>query len=217
MFRIKRLKMMFYVGLPIIFTILVYITTFILFNENKKNTIEILTENISNELDNAVFTAYKLDYTAKDEHLSEEQLIALSSNIRSINEQQNSYAFLFDPDFKWDEDYIDVKVKPDKKSIQVVQALIENDFGEIIKSEDNQYVDDNYIHLTINNKKYTFYWRKVPPTNAEVYIVVGFCEDEIEPSQVVNMCRFLIGTMDIFVVGCIYTIVYIYYERPKKR
>ena len=216
MIRSKRLKIMFYVTLPIVFTILVYITTFVLFNQNKKDTINILTEGISNELDNTVFTAYKLNYTAKDNHLSEEQLIALESNVRSINEQKNAYAFLFDTEFQWNEDYIDVKTKPEKKTIEVVQALMENNFAETIKAEDNQYVDDNYIYLTINNKKYTFYWRKVPPTNSEVYIVVGFCEDEVQPSQVVNMCRFLIGTMDVFIVGCIYTIVYIYYEKPRK-
>lgn len=216
MIKFKKMKLLFYVHIPVAFAILVYISTFVLFNQSKKDTIQILTENISNELDNAVFTAYKLNYTAKDNHLSEEQLIALESNIRSINEQKNAYAFLFNTEFEWDEDYLDIKTKPEKRTIEIVQALIENNFSDIIKTEDNQYVDDNYIHLTINNKKYTFYWRKVPPTNSEVYIIVGFCEDEVQPSQIVNVCRFLIGTMDISIVGCIYIIIYIYYERPKK-
>lgn len=216
MTRIKRLKIMFYVILPIIFTILVYITTFVIFDQNRKETIDVMTENISNELDNAIFTAYKLDYTSTDGHLSAEQLIALASNVRSINEQANSYCFLFDANFEWEQGFVDVTTKPDKRTIKIVQALIDNNFAETIQEQDNQIVDDNYIHLTIDNQNYVFYWRKAPPVNSEVYIIVGLCEDDVEPNEIINICRFLIGTMDIFVVGCIYTIVYVYYERPKR-
>lgn len=212
----KRLKIMFYVTLPIIFTILVYITTFVIFNQNRKETIGMMTQNISNELDNAVFTAYKLDYTSKDGHLSAEQLIALASNVRSINEQSNTYCFLFNANFEWEESFVDVTTKPDKNTVKIVQALIENNLAETIQKEDNQIIDDNYIYLTIDNKDYVFYWRKAPPVNSEVYIIVGLCEDDVEPNKIINICRCLIGTMDIFVVGCIYTIVYVYYERPKR-
>lgn len=216
MTKTKRMKIMFYVILPIIFTILVYITTFVIFDQNRKQTINVMTENISNELDNAIFTAYKLDYTSTDGHLSAEQLIALASNVRSINEQSNSYCFLFDVNFEWGQNFVDVTTKPDKNTVRIVQALIDNNFAETIQEQDNQIVDDNYIHLTIDNKKYVFYWRKAPPVDSEVYIIVGLCEDDVEPNKIINICRFLIGTMDIFVVGCIYTIVYVYYEKPKR-
>lgn len=216
MSRKNRLKTMFYVILPLVFTILVYITTFVIFDQNRKKTVEIFTQNICNELDNAVFTAYKLDYTSKDGHLSAEQLIALASNVRSINEQKNAYCFLFNADFEWEQSIVDVTTKPDKPTITVVDALLENNIEEKIKEEDNHFIDDNYIRLKIENKNYIFYWRKAPPTNSEVYIIVGLCEDDVEPNEIINICRGLIGTMDIFVVGCIYTVVWIYYERPKR-
>jgi len=211
-----KLKINFYIILPIIFTILVYITTVVIYNQNKKETTNLMIQNISNELDNAIFTAYKLDYTSTDGHLSAEQLIALSSNMKSIGEQPNSYCFIFNDSFEWEQSLVEVTAKPDSKKIKIVQSLLENNFSEIIKGQDNQIVDDNYIYLMIDNKKYTFYWRKAPPVNPEVYIIVGLCEDDVEPDKIINICRILIATMDIFVVGCIYTMVYIYYEKPKK-
>lgn len=212
----NKIKITFYIILPIIFAILVYFTTFVIYNQNKKETTNIMIQNISNELDNAIFTAYKLDYTSTDGHLSAEQLIALSSNMKSIGEQPNSYCFIFNDSFEWEQSLVEVSAKPDSKKIKIVQSLLENNFSEIIKKQDNQVVDDNYIHLMIDNERYTFYWRKAPPTSTEVYIIVGLCEDDVEPDKIINICRVLIATMDIFVVGCIYTIVYIYYERPKK-